>query len=208
MIDIHSHLLPGVDDGVQTEDESRELLQEYADAGFSHIVCTPHLHDPYVETKIPKIRGAYQWFSAEAEKFGITTFLGSELYMSPDPGKSIPFLGRFQLIETNTKTEPMYLLDEVFKLQMQGLTIIMAHIERFEWFSLDSQISNRLKEMGVLFQVNIGMVSSGKVQKYMEKDWVDFISSDNHGKRRSSIDFALWKQYEAINKRSMSLLGL
>ncbi len=208
MVDIHSHLLPGVDDGVQTEEESLLLLQEYADAGFSHIICTPHLHDPYVETKIHKIRSSFDWFKAEAGKFGIKTFLGSELYMSASPGKYIPFLDHFQLIETNPQTEPLYLLDEVFKLQMSGLTIILAHVERYDWFTPDAYISNRLREMGVLFQVNVQMIKSPKVKKYLEKDWVDFIASDNHGKRRGAVDFALWNRYGDIQRRSMKLLGL
>ena len=208
MIDIHSHLLPGVDDGVATREESLALIEEYRQAGFSHIVCTPHLHDPYVTTKIHLIREAFAWFRDSAREAGITALLGSELYMSPNPGKFIPFLDRFLLIETNTEVEPLYLLDEVFKLQMQGLTIILAHIERYAWFSAENYIAQRLREMGVLFQVNAQMLTNPEVVKYLDMGWVDFIASDNHGKRRGNIDYSRWARFKEENDRSKLLLGL
>ncbi len=208
MIDIHTHLLPDVDDGVKTKEESIALLKEYKKAGFTAIVCTPHLHDPFVETKIFNIRDAFAWFEQEAASFGITAYLGSELYIRTIPGKYIPFLGRFQLIETNVDVEPLFLLDRIFDLQMDGLTVILAHIERYSWFSPDSNIANRMREMGVLFQVNVEMLNDRSVQSYLDKDWVDFIASDHHGSRRGAVDFKLWKKYGHIMERSREILGL
>ncbi len=208
MIDIHTHLLPHVDDGVQSREEVVLLLKEYKEAGFSHIVCTPHLNDPFVKTQIENIRGSFSWFKQEAGSYGIRAHLGSELYLQTTAGKYIPFLDKFQLIETDTMVEPMYLLDKIFKLQMEGMTVILAHIERYSWFSLESSVAKRMREMGVLFQVNVRMLKEKRVQRYISNSWVDFIASDSHGNRRGTTDFTLWNTYHDIQERSMTLLGL
>ena len=70
MIDIHTHLLPGVDDGVQSREEAEEMLAAYHRAGISAVVCTPHLSNPYVRTRIMEIRESYVWFCKTASQYG------------------------------------------------------------------------------------------------------------------------------------------
>lgn len=206
LVDIHSHLLPGIDDGVQSQEEALEILQQYSQNEFDTIIATPHLHDPYVTTNIGSIRGAYKWLQERGKELGIDIYLGSELYMGAAGGKYIPFFDSFQLIETDTSVEPLFLLDRVFELQMNGLSIILAHIERYQWFSLESVIAKRLREMGVYFQVNVSSLGTKGVQQYIDADWVDFIASDNHGKRRGTVDFKTWKSHEMILQRSVEIL--
>lgn len=206
LVDIHSHLLPGVDDGVQSQEEALEILQQYSENGVDTIIVTPHLHDPYVTTNVSAIRGSYQWLKERGRELGIDIYLGSELYMGASGGKYIPFFDSFQLIETDTSVEPLFLLDRVFELQMSGLSIILAHIERYQWFSLESVIAKRLREMGVYFQVNVSSLDSKQAQQYIEAGWVDFIASDNHGKRRGAVDFEAWKSHETILQRSVEIL--
>lgn len=208
LVDIHSHLLPGVDDGVATKEESLEQLHHYAEAGFTHIVCTPHLHDPYVTTNVHAIRSAYEWISEAGAELGLKMYLGSELYITAEGGKSIPFLDSFQLIETDTQVEPLFLLDRIFSLQLQGLRVIFAHVERYAWFDPDSDTVRRMREMGVYFQVNASTLESKKVKNYLDQGIIDFIASDNHGLRRGLPPFELWKKYSEINQGSLSILGL
>jgi protein-tyrosine phosphatase len=208
LIDIHSHLLAGVDDGVKTREEASALLDQYHKHGFTHIVCTPHFNDPHVNTDILRIRGEFEWLSFAGKELGITILLGSENYIGSDEGKFIPFLSKFMLVETDPDFEPLFLLDRIFAYQLRGFTIILAHVERFAWFSIESKSAVRMREMGVLFQVNANSLKSRKVQHYVEADWVDFIASDNHGTSRTDIDFQRWLQYDSINTRSMRILGL
>ncbi|MGM0431525.1 MAG: CpsB/CapC family capsule biosynthesis tyrosine phosphatase [Spirochaetota bacterium] len=208
MIDIHTHILPDVDDGALSKQESTAALKEYVQAGFTSLVCTPHLHDPYVKTKILNIREAYRWLEEEASFYGIQVFLGSELYLGAEIGKYIPFLEKFQLVETNPTTEPLYLLDRVFDLQLSGLSVILAHVERYNWFSLTSDTAQRMREMGVLFQVNANSLHTKLAQSLIREGWVDFIASDNHVSSRKPIDFNSWLRHTEINKRSLKLLNL
>lgn len=209
MIDIHSHLLPGVDDGVQTEEESKKILSLYKSAGITHIVCTPHLGNPFVKTHILKIRDSYTWFKTVAESYGIRVILGSELYIGPDKAKFIPFLNKFLLVESSMHVEPLFLLDRIFELQLKGFVIIFAHVERFSWLSVSSPIALRLREMGVYFQVNIQGVENGGAAQYLKEDWVDFIATDNHGtSRRAPVNLEVFHEYPEIMTRSKRILDL
>ncbi len=207
--DIHSHLLPGVDDGVSSRDESEALLVQYHAAGITRIICTPHLNNPYVRTRILAIRDAYLWFSETALKYGIQAELGSELYITPQKYKFIPFLDRFLLVETPLRVEPLFLLDRIFEFQLQGFTVIMAHVERFSWMTPESPAAVRMREMGVLFQVNIQGVEDGSALPYMDADMVDFIASDNHGAaRRNPVHLGIFARFPDIVARSEELLEL
>ena len=209
MIDIHSHLLPGIDDGVQTEEEAREIVSLYKSAGITHIVCTPHLANPFVRTHILKIRDSYTWFKTVAESYGIKAILGSELYIGPDKAKFIPFLNKFLLVETSMQVEPLFLLDRIFELQLKGFEIILAHVERFSWLSVTSPTALRLREMGVYFQVNIQGIENGGAEPYMKEGWVDFIATDNHGtSRRSPVNLEVFHEYPELMARSRRILNL
>ncbi|NQT59902.1 MAG: capsule biosynthesis protein CapC [Bacteroidetes bacterium] len=209
MIDIHSHLLPGIDDGVQTEEEAKKILSLYKSTGITHIVCTPHLANPFVKTRILKIRDSYTWFRTVAESCGIEVILGSELYIGPDKAKFIPFLNKYLLVETSMRVEPLFLLDRIFELQLKGLTIILAHVERFSWLSVTSPTALRLREMGVYFQVNIQGIENGGAEQYMKENWVDFIATDNHGtSRRAPVNLEVFHEYPEIMARSKRILNL
>jgi protein-tyrosine phosphatase len=209
MIDIHTHLLPGIDDGVRTRDESSALLVDYQAAGFRHIVCTPHIANPFVKTAVLEIRAAFEWFRAETARFGIEAHLGSELFIGPAKSKYIPFLERFILVETYSESPPLFLLDRVFELQLKGFTVILAHIERYEWFSLDHSIAVRLREMGVLFQVNCEGLENGSAKPYLNAGWVDIIASDNHGPgKRKPVNLAVFSHYSEIMEHTLEILGL
>ena len=209
MIDIHSHLLPGIDDGVQTEEAAKKILSLYESTGITRIVCTPHLGHPFVKTNILKIRDSFTWFKTVAESYGIEVILGSELYIGPDKTKFIPFLNKFLLVETSMRVEPLFLLDRIFELQLKGFDIIFAHVERFSWLSVSSPTALRLREMGVYFQVNIQGVENGGADQYFKEKWVDFIATDNHGtSRRAPVNLEIFHEYPEIMARSKRILNL
>lgn len=209
LIDIHTHLLPGVDDGVKTEEEAKEILSLYQENGITHVVCTPHLANPFVKTHILRIRDAYTWFKTAAGSYGIEAILGSELYIGSDKAKFIPFFNKFLLVETSQQVEPLFLLDRIFELQLKGFIIILAHVERFSWLTVTSPTALRLREMGVYFQVNIQGIENGGAEPYMKEDWVDFIATDNHGiSKRDPVNLNIFHEYPDIMTRSMKILNL
>ncbi len=124
----------------------------------------------------------YQWLQREGEKIGIDLVLGSETFVgSASHPRNIPFLGDFVLVEVDTSVEPLYLLNYAYSLIKSGNFVILAHIERYNWFSESSIVVKRLIEMGVFFQSNCEAVLSGKVDNYLEKQMIDIIAGDNHG---------------------------
>ncbi|MDC7246479.1 MAG: capsule biosynthesis protein CapC [Sphaerochaetaceae bacterium] len=181
-VECHSHLLPFVDDGVKTKEQALRVLHAYKDAGFSIVVTTPHLYNPLVVTHVDNIRTMYRWLEGEGKKLGIRVVLGSETFVgSASHPKNLPFLGNFVLVEVDTSVEPLYLLNYAYTLIKSGHFVILAHIERYDWFSEKSLVVKRLVEMGVFFQSNCDAVLSGTVDSYLNKRMIDIIAGDNHG---------------------------
>jgi len=217
MTDIHTHLLPNVDDGVSAADEALYWLDQYASAGFSALVCTPHIGHPSVKVSGERIRESYAWFAQEAAERGLRTYLGGEYYInSPRISSGYAFTTAgdrtFQLLECHTQNPPLFLPDLVFSLSLQNIQAILAHVERYDWFQPKTQLVQRLREMEVLFQVNAGSVKSRKVRKLMKLDCIDFIATDNHGTRRSrrgnGADLLVFSQYREFMQRADHILGL
>ena len=181
-IECHCHLLPFVDDGVKTKDQALSVIQAYKQSGFDTIVTTPHLYNPQVATQVDRIRTMYAWLRDESKKIGIDFILGSETYVgSASAPKNIPFLGSFVLVEVDPSVEPLFLLNYAYSVIKNGNYVILAHIERYNWFSLDSVVMNKLRDMGVFFQSNCDAVLNGTVDSYIEKNLIDIIAGDNHG---------------------------
>ncbi|NCB02371.1 MAG: hypothetical protein EOM67_09430 [Spirochaetia bacterium] len=181
-VECHCHLLPFVDDGVKTKDQALSVVASYKEAGFDTIVTTPHLYNPQVATQVNHIRGMYNWLKGECSRIGIDLILGSETYVgSSYSPKNIPFLGNFVLVEVDALVEPLFLLNYAYTLIKNGHYVILAHVERYNWFSETSVVMNKLRDMGVFFQSNSDAVLDGKVDSYIEKNLIDIIAGDNHG---------------------------
>ncbi len=182
LVECHAHILPFVDDGVRTKEQWLQVLGAYAGAGFSHVVTTVHLYNPQVTTRTENIRPMHEWAKEEAKKRSIELLLGSETYVGGtlDP-RVLPFMDNFVLLEVDTQTEPLFLLHHAYGLLKRGYSVILAHIERYRWFDPDSNLVNKLREMGVYFQCNVEGVEKGEANRYLEIGLVDIIAGDNHG---------------------------
>ncbi|QTA38449.1 hypothetical protein JYK00_02690 [Thermosipho ferrireducens] len=206
MFDIHNHLLPGVDDGVKNFDESIKFLETFKKNGITTVFFTPHLNHPSVKTNVAKIKENYEKIKIHCEEFGIKSFLGSEIYLTPDVKEFIPIKDYFLLVELPTDIYPVYLLDKLFDLQLEGYEIILAHVERYKWLEGNGLLVDRLKHMNVYFQVNLEALNGSNY--FLKRDLVDFIATDFHGEKRSSIDFSLFRKYNDIIEKGKSILKL
>jgi len=181
-IEIHSHILPFVDDGVGSKDDCVRMLDAYADAGFDRVVTTVHLYNPQVATRIQNIRPMYAWAAEEARSRNIQLLLGSETYVGgTGTPRVLPFLNRFVLLEVDVVSEPLFLLNHAFALLKRGYSVILAHIERYRWFDEQSSVAKKLREMGVYFQCNADGLESGNANTWLDAGMVDVIAGDNHG---------------------------
>lgn len=181
-IECHSHLLPFVDDGVRSKVDTLRLLDAYVEAGFDRVVVTPHLYNPAVATRTQNIRSMFAWAHEEASHRGLELFLGSETYIGGSANPQVlPFLHNFVLVEVDTVIEPLFLLHHAYDLRKRGLSVILAHIERYRWFNAQSVVATKLREIGVYFQCNVEGVEQGHADQFLESGLVDIIAGDNHG---------------------------
>lgn len=187
MIDFHSHLLYGIDDGVKTRDESIALLSEYLDSGIRRIVFTPHIYNPYVTTAVRLIRETFEDLHAAALEMGIETYLGAELFVRHQELKTIPVLGRYALCEFDIYNEPLGFCDLIDgTLVQQGCEIMIAHVERYKWLLPDGERAADMKRRGYLFQMNaesVGDIVSSRAQKWLDSGMIDMFVTDNHGRQ-------------------------
>ena len=158
------------------------MLSLYKESGVSSIAFTPHIYNPYVTTNIGSLRETFGWASKIALDMGMMAYLGSELFVRDQQElKCIPIAGKYCLVEFGLSLPPANMIPRLEKLQSGGLTIILAHCERYRWLSPSNSMMERFRALGALVQVNVESVEDGSALPYLESGLVDLIATDNHG---------------------------
>ena len=194
--DIHSHLIPGIDDGAQDLDESLDLVCALQELGFSKIITTPHtMSDFYKNTPEIIVKGRKDVQNA-LDQLNIDLEFGaaSEYYVDFDFQKKIEnkefltFGLKYILIEFSFIDAPINIDEIIFNLQLSGYNVVLAHPERYLYYGL--QDYERLTSKGVLLQLNLLSITgyySREVKKQAEKlinaDLVSFVGTDCHNMR-------------------------
>ena len=161
--DIHSHFIPGIDDGAQNLEQSMELLRAMHELGYRKVITTPHsMADGYRNT--PEIiLGGLEKLRAEVARQGLDMEVdaAAEYYLDHDLEKKVTdrtvltFGDKLLLFELPFISEPTILLNVVFAMQTNGYRPVLAHPERYGFWHNDFGKYERLKERGVLFQLNM-----------------------------------------------------
>ena len=207
MIDIHSHILPAVDDGSANIEQSLSMLKEEHKQGVTDIVLTPHYRADYLPRR-EKIQEKFAELKAAAaeNKIPVSLYLGQEIYAfsdmvkAIDDGKLLTFCGgKHVLVEFSTK-HVMDIGETVYMLIRGGYIPIVAHIGRY--FYADKDTAREVKELGGLIQINANSVCSPffyrrKVFSMIKEGLVDFVASDVHFKRKNFMR----KAYKIIAKK-------
>lgn len=180
--DMHSHLLPEIDDGYLSREQFIRMLNLYQLSGVTAIAFTPHIFNPYVTTNISELRETYQWARGEAEALGLQTYLGSELFVGDQETlKTIPINGRFAFVEFGLSLPPPKVLERLQQLVQMHYRPLIAHVERYLWLSPKSTMLQRLRSLGCLLQTNVEAVENNLSLPYLELGLIDVIATDNHG---------------------------
>ena len=191
-IDMHSHLIPGVDDGAKDIDDSIELIRGLKELGFSHLITTPHtLQDIHPNTK-QTLQQAHALLENHIPE-GIKVDLSSEYYLDDQfqqqmtDNTLIPMSGNRILLEFSQISRPQQLEEAIFEIGIKGYQIVLAHPERYLFFHKNFNYFSRLKDMGLELQVNAmsltkhyGENIKAVAEKLVEKDMIDFIGTDIH----------------------------
>ena len=165
MYDLHTHILPGVDDGAKTREETLVMSRVAAATGTRTILATPHRRDVTENWSVDHIRRLTVDMNAQNQEHGVELSLavGMENHLSPDlpheiaEGRALTMNGsRYILVEMPFFGRPNYIEASLSEIQQSGLVPVLAHPERIEAFQQDPHLLARFIERGMLSQITAG----------------------------------------------------
>ena len=196
-VDIHSHLLPQIDDGVQSLKESIALIKKFKLLGYTKLITTPHVISDFypnnkeiITNKLHIVQNALK-----ENNIDISVEAGAEYYVDMsfleliEERNIITFMNHYVLFETSYNEKPFILEHVISSLLENGYIPVLAHPERYRYLHQNIEHYKNLKAQGVLFQVNAkSLYNHSKVEykialKLIELGLVDFIGSDAHRMR-------------------------
>jgi len=227
-VDMHNHLLPGIDDGLKNIDDTLRFIDELRNLGYQKLICTPHIlsgvHDNSPETILPaleKVRKALAErqieFPIEAAAEYMVDNHFEELLINKAP---LLTLGNNHiLIEMSYVAPSPNLKQVIFELNIQGYKPILAHPERYNYYHMDFAKYEDIKERGIYFQVNMlsltgyyGKMVKKTAEKLIKKGMVEFIGTDMHHDNHLNAtkhylqQSHFYKTIEHLNLRNHTLL--
>ncbi|MGI4740691.1 MAG: tyrosine-protein phosphatase [Janthinobacterium lividum] len=205
--DMHSHLLPGLDDGAETLAHSLDMLRELRSLGFRKLVMTPHIMGDFYKNTPAGIRAALaalQLAAAEAGLGDVELACAAEYYLDEWLGQklangtellSFGSNNRYLLLETSFLNEPFNLQATIFELKAAGYRPVLAHPERYVYlYGRFAELEKMRQEYGVLLQLNLNSLAgyySPAARKVAEKlidgRLVDFVGTDTHHLRHTAM---------------------
>jgi protein-tyrosine phosphatase len=193
--DIHSHLIPGIDDGSPDMKTSVMLVKKFVDLGFKKIITTPHVMCDYYQNSSDKILGGLDDLREELQKQNVKIDISAAAEYNLDDGLDaliakkdiLTFGDNHVLFELPFMQEPRNLQEIIFNFQMAGYKPILAHPERYTYWYDNFDRYDELKSRGVLLQLNLMSLTghySPQTKKVSEKmvdaNLIDAIGTDCH----------------------------
>jgi len=194
-VDLHSHLIPGIDDGSQSMEESLSLVRGLSDLGYEKLITTPHImSDAYrngAENILEGLRQLREAIQKEAIEIQIEAaaeyYLDDMFYEELKKPHIMSIGGKYLLFESSYFSKPLQMEEMIFAIGTAGFQPILAHPERYRYIKDPKKEYGRLKELGVFFQVNLNSFGGhyGKKAKELaqfmsEAGMIDFLGSDTH----------------------------
>ncbi len=199
MIDIHNHIIPGIDDGAQSIQDSLNLLELAIADGITHLVCTPHMHPGRFENSVDTIAPAFKELLQAAQDKGLPIQLAmaaevriSDEFMIQLKRNKVPFIGRWNdkdvvLLEMPHDRVPMGIENLLIWLEQQNIQAIIAHPERNKEMMRKPELAQGLAKRGALFQLTAASVAGRFGDKalhtanwLLENELVFCVASDAH----------------------------
>jgi len=223
--DIHSHLIPGIDDGSPNMETTIILLKKFIDLGYKKVITTPHVMSDYYKNNPEIILSGLNNVRKEIKKqnLNIEIEAAAEYNLEPefekllDDGKLLSFgAEKFLLFELSFFDEPLRLNETIWKMIEKGFRPVLAHVERYGYWHNNYDKIEEMINRGVKLQLNIGSITGAygpEVKKFAERlikdEIIDFVGSDCHHLHhleminhaiRLPIFHSLVKQSQILNK--------
>ena len=217
MIDVHSHIIPKIDDGSSCFEESYSMFLEAAKAGFTDIISTSHYIEDYYEADFIKRKA---WIEAmnkvlKENNINLNLYCGNEIYITQNLIKLIKEKkastlanSRYVLFELPMNNNVMYLNEMVFEIKSLGMIPIIAHPERYTFVQEKPNILLNLIKQGVLFQGNFASIigkygnhAKSTIKKLLKANMIHFLGTDSHRKKD------IYTKMEDIIKELEKIIG-
>lgn len=198
-VDLHSHLLPGLDDGAQTMVDSLELLQQFEGLGYKKVITTPHIMSDFyrntpegIRQKLEALRQAAREHQIRIEIEAAAEYYLDEVFFEQldRPGELLTFGDNYILFETGFINQPAILLEALFKMQSQGLKPVLAHPERYAYLQGNYPLATDLAERGAILQINLNSLTGyyspmakKTAERLIDDGLVRFVGSDMHNSK-------------------------
>lgn len=197
--DIHSHLLPGIDDGAADVETSIKLVQGLRELGYERFVTTPHVMWDLYRNDADSIGKAYRQLEVglHANRQQVPIRAAAEYfldhYFDELLDSNVPLLtikDNWVLVEFSFVTPPMNFKEKIFNLQIKGYQPILAHPERYNYFVQEKEVFDELRTAGCMFQLNLlsltGYYGKGPLElakHLIRKKMVSLLGTDLHHER-------------------------
>jgi len=202
-IDIHSHLLPNIDDGSKSLTETQDLIEKLKLIGFSKLITTPHIiedvwkNTPQIITN--KYQETVQFLEKNNEKIPLKAaaeyMMDGNFYdLIKKEERLLTLKDNYVLVEMSYLSPPLQLYDMLFEMQIVGYRPVLAHPERYNSYHFNTDEYKKLKKAGCLFQLNLlstvgyyGPMVSKTADFLLKNNMFDYVGSDVHHEKHISF---------------------
>ena len=194
--DMHSHLIPGIDDGAKDMEDSIRLIRGLADLGYRKLITTPHILADFYPNTPETIGEGLRAVRAELARQNIDVALHAAaeylmddhfIHLLQSGNPLLTLKDKLVLVELSFAVPAINLKEIIFEVQLKGYQPVLAHPERYLYFGADKTWYDRLKDAGCLFQLNLlsikgyyGKGSQELAQYLIKKKYVDLLGTDLH----------------------------
>ncbi|MEY3843790.1 MAG: hypothetical protein RL293_212 [Bacteroidota bacterium] len=224
-VDMHSHLIPGIDDGSPTMDHTIAMLAKFEQLGFRKVITTPHILNDVHPNTPETILGGLADVRAEIQRLGMSIEIeaAAEYYCDEtflpliEQNKILSFGQNLVLMEFGFLRPSQYEAQALFNLQVAGYVPVIAHYERYPYYFGDFKKVDELRERNILIQVNLNSLTGHygpgvkkMAEQLIKNKQVDFLGTDCHRMEHlmmieQSLDLSIYKHIEALNLKNNRL---
>ncbi len=193
--DMHSHFIPGIDDGAKTMEDSVQLITEMHQLGYRKVITSPHIMSDFYRNTPEIILGGLELVRAALKAAAVPIrveaaaeyYLDYDLERKLDEEKLLTFGDNYVLFEVSFLNAPENLFHVIFKMQTLGYKPVLAHPERYNFWHTDFSKYENLVEKGVKLQLNLNsltgyysMATKKIAEQMIDRNMISFLGTDCH----------------------------
>ena len=226
-VDMHSHLIPGIDDGSQSMDHTIGMLLRFVDLGYKKVITTPHVMSDYYKNNPEIILSGLEEVRAEIKRLNIpieidaaAEYYYDEYFLEILENEKLLTFGKNELLfEFSFGAKPNKIDELIFKIKTKGYTPVLAHYERYLFFLNEGiEPARKFRERGVRIQLNLNSLSGHygpeikkQAEMLVDNNLVDYVATDCHRIEhlqilKGNLDKKYFRKLAEMNFRNMDLI--